>query len=70
MRVLPVVAGCTLIAGGLFAWLGSSLTGAAGFGGPSQQSLFDSLLGLPGILLGVGVALLLWGFTDKDPRRR
>lgn len=28
----------------------------------------DSLLGLPGVLLGGGVAALLFGFTD-DPRK-
>jgi hypothetical protein len=69
MRVWPVVGGCTLLALGLLSWFGSTLTGSAGFGGPSQESLMDSLLGLPGILLGGGVALLLWGFTD-DPKKR
>ena len=70
MRVWPVVIGCALIAFGLFAWLGASLTGDAGFGGASQGSLVDSLLGLPGLLLAAGVALLLWGFTEKDARKQ
>lgn len=69
MRVWPVVTGCTMIALGLFSWLGASLTGAAG-PGMTQGSLVDALIGLPGILLAGGVALLLWGFTEKDARKR
>ena len=55
MRPWPVVIGCAMIAFGLLAWLGETLSA--------------SLWGVPGLLLGGGVALLLWGFTEKDARR-
>ena len=60
MRPWPVVIGCAMIAFGLLAWLGETL---------SAPSLAASLWGVPGLLLGGGVALLLWGFTEKDARR-
>ncbi|HJL15328.1 MAG TPA: hypothetical protein RMH99_06730 [Sandaracinaceae bacterium LLY-WYZ-13_1] len=67
MRVWPVVAGCSMIAFGLLAWLGGSLTGAAAAG---VSALFETLVGLPGALLVVGIVLLLWGFTEDDARKR
>ncbi len=69
MRPVPVVVGCMLIAFGLMALLGEALTSTGGFGGAAQGSLVDALIGLPGILLGGGVALLLWGFTEKSARK-
>lgn len=66
MRVFPVVAGCSLIAFGLIALLGGTLTG----GGDPNTSIVDQLIGLPGLMLGVGGALLLWGFTEDDARKR
>ena len=69
MRPWPVVIGCAMIAFGLLAWLSGGLMGPAGFGGATQQSMLDSLLGVPGILLGGGVVVLLWGFTEKDARK-
>lgn len=68
MRVWPVVLGCALIAAGLFAWLGSSLTG--GLSGASEGMLLDAFFGLPGVLMGGGAALFLFGFTDSDARKQ
>ncbi|HBQ11441.1 MAG TPA: hypothetical protein DEF51_09815 [Myxococcales bacterium] len=61
--------GCAMIAFGLLAWLGETLSGSAGFAAQAAPSLAASLWGVPGLLLGGGVALLLWGFTEKDARR-
>lgn len=69
VRAVPVVIGCTLVAMGLMALLGEALTGAGGFGGPGDDALIDALFGVPGVLLAGGVALLLWGLTEKPVRK-
>ena len=65
MRVFPVVLGCGLIAFGLLALLGGTLVG-----GDPNASIVDQLIGLPGLMLGGGGALLLYGFTEDDARKQ